>query len=56
MNVLEYLEIRATVLDGRTVSDEQWQDVLQFEEDHPNLMMSPPAVTITDKMRGDINV
>ena len=56
MTVLQYLMVRATKLKGDPVSDEEWKNVLQFEKDHPNLMMSPPAVTITDKMRGDINV
>ena len=56
MTVLQYLMVRATKLKGDPVSDEEWENVLQFEEDHPNLIMSPPAVTITDKMRGDIHV
>lgn len=49
MNVLEYLFARAKKLAGEDVPDEKWNEVVRFEEEHPELVMQPSAIEISKK-------
>lgn len=49
MNVLQYLNVRAQKISGAEVSEDDWNDVIKFEEEHPELRMEPSAVSISEK-------
>ena len=53
MNVLKYLSVRAQKLGGFPVSKEDWEEVKQFQVEHPELTMQPTAISIDAREEGE---